>query len=99
MNASYEELLTEIRLLRNEVTLLRAENSKLRNENAQLKEQLKLNSKNSSKPPSTDQKGTSDTPKPKNGAKLGHPGHFRPLFAADQVDAFVIPFVTEKSTL
>jgi len=82
MNASYEELLTEIRLLR-------VENIRLREENTQLKEQLKLNSKNSSKPPSTDQKGTNDVPKKKGGAKPGHPGHFRPLFSTAQVDAFI----------
>src|ERR1700722_650456 len=55
----------------------------------ELEEKLKLNSKNSSKPPSTDQKGKNDVPKKKGGAKLGHPGHFRPLFSTDQVDAFV----------
>ena len=82
MNTPYEELLAEIRALRKE-------NAELKEKILQLEERLKLNSKNSSKPPSTDQKGTSDTPKPKNGAKPGHPGHFRPLFAADQVDAFV----------
>lgn len=89
MNASYEELLTEIRLLRKEVALLKGENAKLSAENAKLKEQLKLNSKNSSKPPSTDQKGSNDVPKKRGGAKPGHPGHFRPLFSAAQVDAFV----------
>jgi hypothetical protein len=56
---------------------------------AELEEKLKLNSKNSSKPPSTDQKGANDVPKKKGGAKPGHPGHFRPLFSAAQVDAFV----------
>ena len=56
---------------------------------AELEEKLKLNSKNSSKPPSTDQKGTNETPKKKGGAKPGHPGHFRSLFPANQVDAFV----------
>jgi transposase len=56
---------------------------------AELEEKLKLNSKNSSKPPSTDQKGKNDVPKKKGGAKPGHPGHFRPLFSAAQVDAFV----------
>lgn len=89
MNASYEELLTEIRLLRSEVVSLKVENIRLREENTQLKEQLKLNSKNSSKPPSTDQKGTNDVPKKKGGAKPGHPGHFRPLFSTAQVDAFI----------
>jgi transposase len=96
MNLGYEELLTEIRLLRSEVaslkvenTRLHEENSKLSAENTKLKEQLNLNSKNSSKPPSTDQKCNNDVPKKKGGAKPGHPGHFRSLFSADQVDAFV----------
>lgn len=89
MNASYEELLTEIRILRHEVALLKVENIKLREENAKLQEQLKLNSKNSSKPPSTDQAGSNDVPKKKGGAKPGHPGHFRPLFSEAQVDKFV----------
>lgn len=72
-NASYEELLREIRTLGNEIALLKAENAQLREENAHLKEQLKLNSKNSSRPPSTDQKGTSDYSKhPKRGAWNAH---------------------------
>lgn len=55
----------------------------------ELEEKLKLNSKNSSKPPSTDQQGKNDIPKKKGGAKPGHVGHFRPLFSTGQVDAFV----------
>lgn len=55
---------------------------------AKLEEQLKLNSKNSSKPPSSDQKASKKGRK-KNGAKPGHPGHFRPLFAKEEVDKFV----------
>ena len=43
---------------------------------AHLEELLKLNSKNSSKPPSSDQKGSNDTPKKKGGAKPGHPQQF-----------------------
>lgn len=82
MNSPYEELLAEIRALRKE-------NAELREKVRQLEEKFNLNSKNSSKPPSTDQKGSNDAPKKKGGAKPGHPGHFRPLFSADQVDAFV----------
>jgi hypothetical protein len=47
MNIPYEELLAEIRALRKE-------NAELRERVSQLEEQLKLNSKNSSKPPSTE---------------------------------------------
>jgi transposase len=82
MNVPYEELLVEIRALSKE-------NAELREKVRQLEERLKLNSKNSSKPPSTDQKGTNDVPKKKGGARPGHPGHFRPLFTNGQVDAFV----------
>jgi|SRR6187431_137736 len=96
MIASHEDLLSEIRSLRNEVAalknevaILKKENARLREENTHLEEQLKLNSQNSSKPPSTDQTGTNNTPKKKGGAQPGHPGHFRPLFSADQVDAFI----------
>lgn len=56
MQSSYEDLITEIRLLREE-------NAKLRERISQLEEQLKLNSKNSSKPPSSDKKGSSEPPK------------------------------------
>ena len=49
-------LLSEIRSLRNEVASLKAENIRLQAENIHLKEQLRLNSKNSSKPPSSDSK-------------------------------------------
>ncbi len=56
---------------------------------ADLEEKLKLNSKNSSKPPSTDQKGNEDVPKKKGGAQPGHPGHFRPPFSQSQIDVFV----------
>lgn len=81
MHAAYEDLLLEIRSLRNEIAMLKAES-------AQLKEQLRLNSKNSSKPPSSDQKPSKDAPK-KGGAKPGHPGHYRPLFSQEQVDVVV----------
>ena len=82
MNSSFEELITEIRALRKE-------NADLREKIRQLEEQLNLNSKNSSKPPSTDKKESSKIRK-KNGAKPGHPGHFRALFSPDQVDEHVV---------
>lgn len=82
MNVSYEELLAEIRALRKE-------NAELREKIHQLEERLRLNSKNSSKPPSSDQKGADETSKKKGGAKPGHPGHWRPLFSREEIDAFV----------
>lgn len=85
MQVSYEELVSEIRRLREEVQALREENGRLKDEVAHLREQLHLNSKNSSKPPSSDQKKSSEPPK-KGGARPGHPGHFRSLFSAEEID-------------
>lgn len=82
MNVAYEDLLLEIRALRKE-------NAELRERVRKLEEKLRLNSKNSSKPPSSDQKGSEETPKKKGGAKPGHPGHWRPLFSQQEVDVFV----------
>ena len=61
--------------LRKENAELQRETIRLRKENAKLKERLDLDSKNSSKPPSTDQKKNKQ--KPKGGAVKGHKGHFR----------------------
>ncbi len=92
---SLDELLSEIRALRKENSELRKTNAALCKANGELhekvlrlEEKLKLNSKNSSKPPSSDQKPSKEAPK-KGGAKPGHPGHFRPLFSQEQVDSFV----------
>lgn len=53
---------------------------------AQLEEQLKLNSKNSSKPPSSDQKKNSkDHPKNRGGGQKGHPPHLRKQFEAQDI--------------
>lgn len=84
MNSPLDKLFEKIYLLEIEVNSLKVENAQLREENARLKERLNLNSKNSSKPPSSDQKGSSNFRK-KNGAKPGHPGHFWPLFTDDQI--------------
>jgi transposase len=51
---SYEELAALMVELRAEVAALRAENAQLRVENAELRAQLGQNSRNSSKPPSSD---------------------------------------------
>ncbi len=53
----------------------------------ELEEHLNLNSKNSSKPPSQDQKKSKEPPR-KGGAKPGHKGHHRHMLPVDQVDAF-----------
>ncbi|WP_194848378.1 IS66 family transposase [Candidatus Neptunochlamydia vexilliferae] len=88
MKPTYEELETELAETRN--ALKEAQEAlKLALERiAKLEEQLNLNSKNSSKPPSSDKKASKKGRK-KNGAKRGHPGHFRPLFALEEVDKFV----------
>ncbi len=58
-----------------------------------LKEQLKLNSNNSSKPPSSDLKKPHKVKKEKSnkkqGAQPGHKGTFRKLLPPEQVDQFV----------
>jgi len=57
----------------------------------ELEERLGLNSSNSSKPPSTDQKKNKQ--KPKGGARKGHPGHFRKL--SDHVDKHITSKVSQ----
>lgn len=84
MRPTYDELV-EL------VAQLRAEIKELKNENASLKERLGLNSSNSSKPPSTDQKKNRE--RPRGGAPKGHQGHFRRLF--DRVDNHIISKLRE----
>ncbi len=99
MKPSYEELesdlqRTQAELSQTQVELsqTRTEFSKIQNllkqaleEIARLKEQIKLNSTNSSKPPSTDQKSntSNDGKKRKN---MGRPGVARALFSPEQID-------------
>jgi len=52
---------------------------------AELEEKLKLNSKNSSKPPSTDQKANTEKPPPKKPRK-GHPGVCRTPYPPSRID-------------
>jgi len=51
---------------------------------AELEEKLNLNSKNSSKPPSSDQKG--DTPQKDKQKRKSREGKHRPLFPAERID-------------
>lgn len=78
MKPTYEELLQIIEEQR--ATIARLEKRV-----AELEERLSLNSENSSKPPSTDQKKNKQ--KPKGGAVKGHKGHFRKL--SDHVDKHI----------
>lgn len=83
-----EIFLEKIPSLEKRIDLLEEENRKLSEENDLLREQLHLNSKNSSKPPSSDQKGSSQ-PQKTGGAKPGHKGRCRTMFPPEQVDRFV----------
>ena len=88
MKPTYEEL--EAKVLRLEELLQRAveEIAKLHGKIANLEEQLKRNSRNSSKPPSTDQKGnTSDADeKPPRNSRAGQA---RLSFPPDKIDKHV----------
>jgi transposase len=90
---SVEELLKKAL---DEIIILKAENAQLRQENALLREALaiqKKNSRNSSKPPSSDivkpPKEQRKKGKRKIGAQKGHEQHWRQPFQATQVDATV----------
>lgn len=75
MKPTYDELLKIIKA--QQETIVRLEKRV-----AELEERLNLNSKNSSKPPSTDQKRNKQ--KPRGGAVKGHKGHHRKL--SEEVD-------------
>jgi len=82
------QLMQENRQLRETVVFLNNQIDTLREEIARLKK----NSRNSSKPPSSDivkpPKPPGKENKPKQGAQPGHPKHQRPLFEKDQIDEF-----------
>jgi transposase len=65
--------------------------SQLREQMALLQERLKLDSRNSSKPPSSDGPGANRAQRRasqrKRGAQKGHPGAFRALLPESEVDA------------
>jgi len=79
MQPTYEELLRIIEEQRKINDEQRKTIERLEKRIAELEERLGLNSSNSSKPPSTDQKKNKQ--KPKGGALKGHKGHFRKLSA------------------
>jgi len=90
-----EPLRKEIDSLREEIRQLRELVDQLKSENKRLKEKLaasKKNSRNSSKPPSSDivkpkKPETSENGgKRKPGGQPGHPKHTRSLFTEDQID-------------
>lgn len=87
-------LLARIAELEARVVELESENLRLRGENAALKAEivrLKKNSSNSSKPPSSDLVKPPQPVPPRGGQRKiggqpGHKGHFRPPFAAEEID-------------
>jgi transposase len=81
MKPSYDDLLKIIEDQQRTI-------ARLEKKIAELEERLNLNSKNSSKPPSSDQKKNKQAPK--GGAVKGHRGHNRKLYPLDQVSKRVI---------
>ena len=79
----------------NRMAALEARIAALERENAELKARLGRDSRNSSRPPSSDPPGS--RPKPRGepgqrrpGGQPGHPGHHRPLLPPEQVDRLVV---------
>jgi hypothetical protein len=90
-----EPLIKEIDSLRYEIQQLRELVDNLNTQNKRLKEKLaasKKNSRNSSKPPSSDivkpkkPKTSENEAKRKAGGQPGHPRYTRPLYSEDQID-------------
>jgi len=101
MSKRLRELEKQLRALTEEVTRLRPENLELRQENlrlkarvAQLEERLGQNSRNTSKPPSSDPPSLAPPP-PKTGSgrkpggQPGHQGHRRELVPETDVDEII----------
>ena len=107
MRPTYEELFAIVRLLQEEISVLKKEAALLKDQNrvlqkenlflkdrvTKLEERLKLNSDNSSLPPSQDRKKNKQAPK--GGARPGHEGHYRKLIGEDQISKKVISRIEE----
>jgi transposase len=83
-----------IALLGQQVALLQEQMAELQARNAWLQEQLKLDSRNSSKPPSSDGPGAGNraqrrASQRKRGAQKGHPGSYRTMLPQEQVHEVV----------
>lgn len=80
-----QSLLIENQQLKRQILQLQEENQSLKREIQKLKLQIGKNSTNSSKPPSTDQKGNTPGSEKHGGAEKGHLGMFRALLPEEQV--------------
>ncbi|MCP5508121.1 MAG: IS66 family transposase [Chlamydiales bacterium] len=83
MKPTYDDLFEMVQLLSRANFELQQTNKRLQKRVDELEERLNLNSKNSSKPPSSDQKKNKQSPK--GGAKKGHRGHYRKLYSEDEI--------------
>lgn len=81
MKPTYDEL---VKLVESQRKII----ARLEKRVAELEERLNLNSKNSSKPPSQDQKENKQ--QPKGGGVKGHKGYFRKLFSEDQISKRIV---------
>ena len=84
---------TRVAELEAENATLKAENAVLKERLSQIEEMLGLNSKNSSKPPSSDIKGKSklgSLKARKRGGQKGHKGHYRKLWPRDKVKETIL---------
>jgi transposase len=88
------EVQAYIRALELRLSALEARVQALQQENRALQERLKQNSRNSSRPPSSDPPQSPRPPRPRSGRRRGgqpgHPGYTRPLIPVEEVDEVVV---------
>jgi transposase len=87
MKRTYEELEAELATTQTELASIQKLLKQALDEIAKLKEQIKCNSKNSSKSPSTDQKG--NTPDKDKKERATRTGKARPLFPSERIDRHI----------
>lgn len=85
---TYEQLEQKILQLEQKISQLQAVIEVLQKENAQLKSRLNQNSRNSSRPPSTDQKSNSPDPERPKQSSPHHPGANRKLLPENMVTSY-----------
>jgi transposase len=94
MRPTYNDLLKEIADLKAQLAVEKQRNTKLEARIAELESRLNKNSRNSSRPPSSDplwecRKPPAPPSSRKPGGQPGHPGHHRPLLPAGQMDQHI----------